>query len=142
MSNSKNMKKIIAFLLCCATQIISAQIKSADGLPSPGAEDQIYAMAGLEAKPEFPGGVPAFYQYIGDNYKVPNIKGLEGKVLATFVVEKDGSLSNVKILRDIGHGTGEEAKRVLENSPKWIPGYQNGQPVRAQYALPITLKLK
>jgi protein TonB len=59
----------------------------------------------------------------------------------TFVVEKDGSVTDIKIIRDLGYGTGKEAKRVLENSPKWKPGIQNGRPVRVQYNLPISIVL-
>ncbi|HTG67178.1 MAG TPA: energy transducer TonB, partial [Flavobacterium sp.] len=58
----------------------------------------------------------------------------------SFVVEKDGSLTDIKVLRDIGYGTGKEAIRVLQKSPKWNPGIQNGKPVRVQYSLPITIQ--
>ena len=99
--------------------------------------DSIYTS--VEVKPEFVGGMKAFYNYVGANFKIPNVKGLSGKVFAQFVVEKDGSLSSVRVLRDIGHGTGKEALRVLSNSPKWTPGLQNGVPVRVLYSLPINI---
>lgn len=101
---------------------------------------EVYALISIDKKPEFPGGQGEFYKYIGTNYKMPNIKNLNGKVLVTFVIEKDGSIVEVKVLRDLGYGTGEEAIRVLKASPKWVPGEQNGQPVRVQFALPIALK--
>ena len=67
---------------------------------------------------------------------------IEGKVFVTFVVEKDGSISGVKVLRDIGYGCGAEAIRVVMKMPKWKPGKQRGKPVRVQYNLPIVFKLK
>jgi periplasmic protein TonB len=65
---------------------------------------------------------------------------LKGKVYVTFVVEKDGSLTDIKVLRDIGYGTGKEAIRVLSKCPKWMPGEQNGKKVRVLYSLPITIQ--
>lgn len=95
--------------------------------------------AGVEVKPDFPGGIQEFYNFIGKNYRVPNVPNLSGKVFVSFVIEKDGSVTEVKILRDIGHGTGEEAKRVLLLSPKWIPGMQQGKPVRVMYSIPLNI---
>lgn len=93
----------------------------------------------VETKPEFNGGLKEFYAYIGKNYRVPSVNNLSGKVIVNFVVEKNGSLTEIKVLRDIGYGTAEEAIRVLKKSPKWTPGYQNGKPVRVFYSLPITI---
>jgi periplasmic protein TonB len=100
-------------------------------------DNQIYNA--VEVKPDFPGGMAKFYAYVQKNFKVPEEEGLNGKIQVTFVVEKDGSLTDVKVLRDLGYGTGKEAKRLLENSPKWKPGIQNGRPVRVQYNLPISI---
>jgi len=94
----------------------------------------------LDEKPDFPGGIQEFYNFIRANYKTPKVQGLSGKVYVTFIIEKDGSLSGIKILRDIGFGTGEEALRVLQISPNWIPGKYKGEPVRAMYSLPITIQ--
>jgi hypothetical protein len=91
-------------------------------------------------QPEFPGGMNEFYKFMGANYKIPTeLKG-NGRVSIKFMVEKDGSLSEFEILRDMGFGTGEEAIRVLKLSPKWIPGKDKDKPVRVQYSLPITLQ--
>lgn len=91
-------------------------------------------------QPEFPGGMNEFYKFMGANYKIPTeLKG-NGRVYIKFMVEKDGSLSEFEILRDMGFGTGEEAIRVLKLSPKWIPGKDKDKPVRVQYSLPITLQ--
>lgn len=102
-------------------------------------DNQIYNTAGIEVKPEFPGGIEKFYKYVGNNYRLPDEGGLKGKVYVTFVVEKDGSLTDIKVLRDIGYGTGKEAIRVLNKCPKWNPGIQNGKPVRVLYSLPISI---
>jgi protein TonB len=81
-----------------------------------------------------------FYKFIGKNFQVPDEEGLKGKVFVTFVVEKDGSLTDIKVIRDIGYGTGKEAIRVLKSCPKWNAGEQNGKKVRVQYSLPISIQ--
>jgi hypothetical protein len=93
-----------------------------------------------ETKPTFPGGMDAFYKFVAENYKTPSQPNLKGKVYVTFIVEKDGSLSEFNILRDIGYGTGEEAVRVIKQSPKWIPGTVDNKPARVLYSLPITIQ--
>ncbi|WP_298394485.1 energy transducer TonB [Flavobacterium sp.] len=102
-------------------------------------DNTIYNSAGIEVKPEFPGGMAKFYKFIENNYNVPS-DSPGGKVFIQFVVEKDGSLTDIKVLRDIGYGTGKEAERVLRKSPKWTPAEQNGKKVRCSYQLPITLQ--
>ena len=103
-------------------------------------DNSIYNTAGIEVKPDFPGGMEKFYKFVGNNYQTPEEDGLKGKVYVTFVVEKDGSLTDIKVIRDIGYGTGKEAIRVLKKCPKWTPGEQNGKPVRVLYSLPITIQ--
>ena len=103
-------------------------------------DNSIHTVAGIEIVPEFPGGMEKFYKFVGNNYQAPEEEGLKGKVYVTFVVEKDGSLTDIKVLRDIGYGTGKEAIRVLNKCPKWIPGEQNGKKVRVLYSLPITIQ--
>jgi protein TonB len=95
----------------------------------------------VEVKPDYPGGMAKFYAYFMKNFRAPEDEAISGKIQVTFVVEKDGSVTDIKVLRDLGYGTGKEAKRVLENSPRWKPGIQNGRPVRVQYNLPISLVL-
>lgn len=108
---------------------------------SPEVSDQnLYNTAGLDVKPQFPGGIEEFYKFVGQNYKAPKVQGLKGKVYVTFIIEIDGSITDVKIIRDIGYGSGEEAVRVLKNSPRWLPGEQNGRKVRVLYSLPITIQ--
>jgi protein TonB len=103
-------------------------------------DNSVHSLAGIEVKPDFPGGIDKFYKYVGNNYRTPEEEGLKGKVYVTFVVEKDGSLTDIKVIRDIGFGTGKEAIRVLKSCPKWNPGEQNGKKVRVLYSLPITIQ--
>ena len=103
-------------------------------------DNTVYITAGIEVKPDFPGGMEKFYAFVGKNYQTPEEEGLKGKVYVTFVVEKDGSLTDIKVIRDIGFGTGKEAVRVLNKCPKWKPGEQNGKAVRVLYSLPITIQ--
>jgi len=102
-------------------------------------DNSVHGLAGIEQKPEFPGGMDKFYAFVGKNYTPPEEEGLKGKIYVQFVVEKDGSLTDIKVIRDIGYGTGKEAIRVLNKCPKWLPGEQNGKKVRVLYQLPITI---
>ena len=105
-------------------------------------DNSLYNSAGIEVKPEFPGGIEKFYKFIGNNYQTPEEEGLKsGKVYVQFVVEKDGSLTDIKVLRDIGFGTGKEAERVLRKCPRWEPGVQNGKKVRCTYSIPISVQV-
>lgn len=103
-------------------------------------DNEIYNTAGIEVKPDFPGGIEKFYKFVAKNYQTPEEEGLKGKVFVSFVVEKDGSLTDIKVIRDIGYGTGKEAVRVLKSCPKWTPGEQNGKKVRVLYSLPINIQ--
>lgn len=103
-------------------------------------DNEIYNTAGIEVKPDFPGGMEKFYKFVAKNYQTPEEEGLKGKVFVSFVVEKDGSLTDIKVIRDIGFGTGKEAIRVLKSCPKWAPGEQNGKKVRVLYSLPINIQ--
>jgi len=94
----------------------------------------------VEAAPRYGGGLTSFYKYISANFRVPEEEGFKGKVMVSFIVETDGSLSDIKVLKDIGYGTSQEAIRVLKASPKWIPGKQDGKPVRVAYTLPINIR--
>ncbi len=112
--------------------------------PPPKQEDEneIFMVVEQSASPE--GGMPAFYSYVSKNLKYPKQArklGVEGKVIIQFVVWKDGSLRDLKVLKGIGSGCDEEAVRVLKNSPKWKPGKQRGRPVNQRIVLPIMFKL-
>ncbi len=103
-------------------------------------DNTVYNTAGIEVKPDFPGGMDKFNQFVAKNYQTPEEEGLKGKVFISFVVEKDGSLTDIKVLRDIGYGTGAEAIRVLKKCPRWTPGEQNGKKVRCTFSLPINIQ--
>jgi beta-lactamase regulating signal transducer with metallopeptidase domain len=106
-------------------------------------EKDIYENDAIETQPEFPGGVTAFYKFVGSNFKMPaeaDKNKIQGKVYMQFVVEKDGSLSDLRTMKDIGYGIGDEVIRVLKLSPKWTAGFVNGKPVRVMYSLPITIQ--
>ncbi|HLF52972.1 energy transducer TonB [Flavobacterium sp.] len=129
------MKKILFFALAFfAIQNLSAQEATETS------NENVYNTAGIEVIPQFPGGIQEFYKFIGSNYKVPNVKGLSGKVFVTFIIEKDGSVEDIKVIRDIGHGTGREAIKLLKKCPKWMPGEQQGKKVRVLYSLPINIQ--
>ena len=86
----------------------------------------------------------AFYKYISTNLRYPDQArkmGVEGKVFVQFIVDKDGSITDVQAIKGIGEGCDEEAVRVIEGSNKWIPGKQRGRPVKVKMILPITFKL-
>ena len=101
-------------------------------------DNTIYNTAGIEVKPDFPGGIAKFYSYIQRTFQPVEDENFPGgRVFVSFVVEKDGTLTDIKILRDAGYGTGKEAERVLKKCPKWVPGEQNGKKVRVLYSLPI-----
>ena len=106
-------------------------------------EQEIFKI--VEEMPSFPGGEQKLMKYVSDNVKYPQIAretGIQGRVFVNFVVEPDGSVSNVSVLRGIGGGCDEEAMRVVKNMPKWKPGKQRGKAVRVQYMLPINFTLK
>ena len=99
----------------------------------------------VESMPTFPGGMGALMKYLAENIKYPPLakeSGIQGRVFINFVVEPDGSISNVKVLRGIGGGCDEEAVRVVQNMPKWSPGKQRGKPVRVSYNLPVKFTLQ
>lgn len=104
----------------------------------------VYDFVSIDKQPEFPGGISKFYKYVGNNIKYPTLaqdNNVQGKVFLSFVVEKDGSLSDLQITRGLGSGTDEEAIRVLKESPKWNPGIKDGLPVRVKYNINVNFTL-
>ena len=105
-------------------------------------EDTVYQI--VEQMPQYTGGEEAMMKYVAENIKYPQEakdKNISGRVFIGFVIEKDGSVSNVKVVRGIGGGCDEEAVRVIKEMPKWKPGMQKGKPVRVNYMMPIFFKL-
>ncbi|WJS95048.1 energy transducer TonB [Flavobacterium johnsoniae] len=104
--------------------------------------NEVLPLAVLDKLPEFPGGIAQFYKYVGNNFRRPDLDAERTlKVYVSFVVEKDGSLTDIIVRNDPGYGMGKEAIRVLKSlKTKWNPGILDGKPVRTAYSLPITIK--
>jgi periplasmic protein TonB len=99
----------------------------------------------VEVMPVFPGGESAMGDYIGKHLKYPNKarrNNIQGKVIIRFIVQSDGTVSDVMVLRDIGYGCGQAALDVVRTMPRWEPGTQNNKAVSVQFTLPIQFSLK
>ncbi|GAB3329654.1 hypothetical protein GCM10027299_33360 [Larkinella ripae] len=106
-------------------------------------EEQIFTV--VEQNPEFPGGMAALGQFLSKNIRYPpaaSRANVSGRVFVSFVVNTDGSIQDVSVLKGLGFGTDEEAMRVVKAMPKWRPGKQSGRPVRVKYNLPINFQLE
>lgn len=129
---------------------------SADAAPSPPSGDELIPEEGQvededmilgminETPAVFPGGEDALYKFLGDNIVHPKEHGcsvVKGTVVVVFDIEKDGSITNARILRDIGEGYGEAVLKVVNAMPKWKPGEVDGKPVRQQFSLPVQFNL-
>ncbi len=107
-------------------------------------EDEVVNFYVIENKPEFPGGEAAMFKYIQEHTKYPEIakeNGITGKVFVQFVIGKDGSITDVKVIRSIDPYLDKEAVRVVKSMPKWKPGSQRGKPVKVSFQLPINFTL-
>ncbi|MBR3531051.1 MAG: energy transducer TonB [Prevotella sp.] len=99
----------------------------------------------VEQMPSFPGGYAALMQWLGSNMKYPTIaaeNNVQGRVIVQFVVEKDGSITDVHVAKSVDPSLDKEASRVVKAMPKWIPGKQNSSPVRVRFTVPVTFKLQ
>jgi protein TonB len=98
----------------------------------------------LDKMPEFPGGIDKFYKYVGNNFEKPEIDAINTfRVYVSFVIERDGSMTDIKVVRDPGYGLGREAIRVLKSlKTKWSPGIMGSKPVRTAYNLPIVVDMQ
>lgn len=106
--------------------------------------DEQVIYTSVEKEASYPGGEEALINFLSKSLKYPQLAkeiGTKGKVVVGFIVEKDGSITDIKLIRDIGAGCGQEAKRVVSLMPKWSPAQQKGKPVRQQFFLPITFQL-
>ena len=132
------MKKIllaITLILCSVT--VAAQNDTLD--------DDRSLVFGQEIDPEFPGGIDSLYGYLCRNLSYPaeaREQGITGKVYVTFVIERDGSVADVRILRDIGGGCGEAVVEAVRNMPRWKPATLRGKPIRTQFNLPVNFSLE
>jgi TonB family protein len=115
------------------------ELEKTDTVP----ENKSELFTAVEIQPTFPGG--NFAQFLATNVRYPQTmrdNNIQGRVIVNFVVEKDGSLSDIKAVRSPGYGAAEEAVRVMSLSPKWNPGIQNGRRVRVQFSVPINFALE
>lgn len=123
-----------------SSEVITAETKTAEEGKN---EESPLNMKDLEEKPSFPGGDTEMFKWLGMNIIYPAEaaeEGVTGKVVVSFIVEKDGSLSNVKVVRGVHPALDKEAIRVTKRMPRWTPGKLNGAPVRVIYHLPFTFK--
>ena len=126
------MKRFLLIILCSVLGIVNSDAQNTF-------EEPIIEMKDADAQPMYYAGPDALYEFIEQNFKKPEVPELIGKVFVSFIVEKDGTLTNIATTRDIGFGTGAEAERVMQLSRNWIPGRKDGNVVRVKYYLPIPI---
>ena len=125
-----------------------AQIETYTPPPPPKEEEEeateeIFVV--VEDQPEFPGGMSALMKFLGDNIRYPVIaqeNGIQGRVITNFVVERDGSITDVQVVRGQDPSLDKEAVRVIKTMPKWKPGQQRGKAVRVRFTLPVVFRLQ
>ena len=113
--------------------------------PAPKPEVSTKVFDVVEEMPSFPGGNGALMSYLNSNTKYPVVaqeNGVQGRVIISFVVERDGSISDVKVARSVDPSLDREAQRVVKSMPRWTPGKQNGQTVRVKYTVPVVFRLQ
>lgn len=122
----------------------STQIsKSKESIPTDPGDTKIYEL--VDEMPSFPGGMGALMSWLAQNIKYPVIAAenrVQGRVIVQFVVEKDGSITDVKVAQSIDPSLDKEAARVVNSMPRWVPGKHNGLAVRVKYTVPVTFKLQ
>ena len=126
-----------------AEHVLKVNEKVVDEVPPAVEETKVFDV--VEQMPQYKGGDQALMDYLNKSIKYPVIaeeNGIQGRVVCTFVVERDGAISDVKVVRSVDPSLDKEAVRVLKAMPKWIPGKQNGSAVRVKFTLPVTFKLQ
>jgi TonB family protein len=139
--------RFVPLLLCllfCFSKPLSAQSVVAQDLllREPSQTGEVYTV--VDKQPKFPGGQKAFWQYVRENQNYPDAArkaNISGRVFVAFIVNTDGSIQNVELLKGIGMGCDEEAIRLVKRMPKWTPGSQSGKAIRVKYNLPIAFDL-
>jgi TonB family protein len=135
------MKKII-FIAALLLSVLGATAQADSTAAANDTVTVAKAVDYAEEMPDYPGGFEKMNKFIAKNLKYPKdaiTNNIEGRVIAEFIVEKDGSLSNIKIAKDIGYG--EELVRVIKKMPHWKPGTQKGKAVRVKMKLPVTFTI-
>lgn len=131
------MRKLI-FLALTGIAMCLNQTKAQDN------PNKVYDFVSVKKQPAFPGGISNFYEYLSHEIKYPEVakkNKTQGKVFASFIVEKNGSLSDIQIIRSLTAETDKEAIRVLNKSPRWNPALQDGMPVRVKYNIAVNFKM-
>ncbi|MBR3067817.1 MAG: energy transducer TonB [Prevotella sp.] len=108
-------------------------------------EEETKVFEVVEQMPQFPGGDGALMQYLSSHIKYPVVaeeNGIQGRVVCTFVVERNGSITDVRVVKSVDPSLDKEAVRVIKSMPNWIPGKQNGSAVRVKYTVPVTFRLQ
>lgn len=116
-----------------------------DAPPPPPVEEETFDLAAVQEQPEFPGGMEKMYEFMNRTQKYPDMEyeaGIQGKVFVQFVVAKDGSIEEAKVLRSVSDGLDKEALRLVKSMPRWNPGKMGGKPVKCRFNLPVVFKLK
>lgn len=135
------MKRIL-FTLTAIVCILSAKAQKTDTVKNNDSDNKIYTS--VEHPPQFPGGIDQFYRFLVKTIRYPSVAyehHLQGKVLLSMIVEKDGALTNIKVARGVSVDIDKEALRVMNLSPKWEPAIENGKPVRVDFIVPINFTL-
>lgn len=126
-----------------AGEVLKAKEVIAEPEPPKVEETKVFDV--VEEMPQFPGGQVALLDYLAKNIKYPVVaeeNGIQGKVIVTFVVERDGSITDVKVVKSVDPSLDKEASRVVKSMPRWQPGKQNGSAVRVKYTVPVQFKLQ
>ena len=128
-------------------EAVRSEIAVADPPPPPAPKPEVATKVFdvVEEMPSFPGGSAALMSYLSSNTKYPVVaqeNGVQGRVIVSFVVERDGSISDVKVARSVDPSLDREAQRVVKSMPKWKPGKQNGSAVRVKYTVPVVFRLQ
>ena len=145
----KSDKAVGAFTVEGNDEVGGAVLKAKEDIAAPEPpkhvveETKIFTV--VEQMPMFPGGDPALMGYLRDNIHYPTVaaeNGVQGRVVVGFVVERDGSITDVNIIRSVDPSLDREAMRVVKSMPRWTPGKQNGSAVRVKYQVPVTFRLQ
>ena len=143
MLNHLKVKKMKKFFLMSLMAVCCLVTASAQKTVVSQKNQKVYDVA--EQMPEYPGGMPAMFEFLMKNLQYPKDaekQKVEGRVMVMFVVETDGSISDVKVAKKTFPSLDAEAVRVVQSMPKWTPGRDKGKVVRVQYTLPVSFRLK
>ncbi|MDY6241316.1 MAG: energy transducer TonB [Prevotella sp.] len=140
------MKKQIFLTMMASVLMLSSSVNlmatTPENNPTEDKQERVFDV--VEVMPQYPGGIPQMMKFIISNIKYPKDaikKGMQGAVVVQFVVEPDGSVSNVHVVRSVFPSLDTEAVRMVKAMPKWSPGMQNGKPVRVRFNVPIRFSL-